>query len=164
MLWLSLECILCSCIEWELWEAWMAWMEVVWGVFIASNHFLVIGWLWCRWAHRIVRWCTGHCTVHCSVRATSPDRWGLELLTIEVLCPLVAPNSPVVHQTVRCVLTLQTGSDFWWSDCTVVDLGEVDCCSVGALDSPVAHRTVRWIIAGELLRKPESGQFTRAVV
>jgi hypothetical protein len=29
------------------------------------------------------------------VHATSSDRWGLELLTIEVLCPLEASDSPV---------------------------------------------------------------------
>jgi hypothetical protein len=48
-----------------------------------------------RWAHQIVRWCTGHYTVHCLVSAMSADRWGLERLTVEVLCPLVAPDSPV---------------------------------------------------------------------
>jgi hypothetical protein len=87
-------------------------------VFIASNHFLAIG---CQWAHRTVRWCTGHDTIHCSVRATPADRWGLERLTVEVLCPLAAPSSPVhcfscqrsrplakltvaplAHRTVRC--------------------------------------------------------------
>jgi hypothetical protein len=29
------------------------------------------------------------------VRATSSARWGLERLTVEVLCLLVAPDSPV---------------------------------------------------------------------
>jgi hypothetical protein len=29
------------------------------------------------------------------MRATSADRWGLELLTVEVLCPLVALNNLV---------------------------------------------------------------------
>jgi hypothetical protein len=29
------------------------------------------------------------------LRATSADRWGLELLTIEVFCLLAAPDSPV---------------------------------------------------------------------
>jgi hypothetical protein len=27
----SLECILCSCIEWREWDAWIAWMVVVGG-------------------------------------------------------------------------------------------------------------------------------------
>jgi hypothetical protein len=44
--------------------------------------------------------------VHCPACATSADRWGLELLTIEVLCPLAAPDSPVAHRTVRCNLSL----------------------------------------------------------
>jgi hypothetical protein len=34
-------------------------------------------------------------TVHCPVRAMSADRWGLELLIVEVFCPLAAPDSPV---------------------------------------------------------------------
>jgi hypothetical protein len=46
-------------------------------------------------AHRTVRWYTGHDTVHCPMPATLADRWGLGRLTIEVLCPLVAPDSPV---------------------------------------------------------------------
>jgi hypothetical protein len=41
--------------------------------------------------------CTGHCTVHCPVLATSADRLGLERLTIEVICSLAAPDSPVAH-------------------------------------------------------------------
>jgi hypothetical protein len=60
-----------------------------WRVFIASNHFLAVG---CRWH-------TGQGTVHCPVPATSADRWGLELLTVEVFCLLAALDSPVAHQT-----------------------------------------------------------------
>jgi hypothetical protein len=45
------------------------------------------------------------------VSATSADRWGLELLIIEVFYLLVAPDSLVAHRIVRFVLTLQT--DFW---------------------------------------------------
>jgi hypothetical protein len=41
---------------------------------------------------------TGQGTFHYPVPATSVDRWGLELLTIEVFCPLL-------HRTVWCVLT-----------------------------------------------------------
>jgi hypothetical protein len=50
-------------------------------------------------AHRTVRWCTGQDTVQCPVRATSAARWGLELLTVEVLCLVVAPDSPTAHHT-----------------------------------------------------------------
>jgi hypothetical protein len=66
------------------------------------------------------------------VRATSVDRWGLERLTVEVLCPLVAPVSPV-H-----------------SDFTVLtsDLRTVNCSSDIAVDrwaqlivAPLAHWT-----------------------
>jgi hypothetical protein len=38
---------------------------------------------------------TGHCTVHCPVHATSADRWGSEQLTVEVVCPCGALDSPV---------------------------------------------------------------------
>jgi hypothetical protein len=37
---------------------------------------------------------TGHDIVHCPVPATSVDRWGLERVTVEVLCPLMAPDMP----------------------------------------------------------------------
>jgi hypothetical protein len=36
-------------------------------------------------------------TIHCPVRATSARRWGLERLTVGVLCLVVAPDSPVPH-------------------------------------------------------------------
>jgi hypothetical protein len=39
------------------------------------------------------------------VPAMSADRWGLERLTVEVFCPLAAPDSPVAHRIVQCVLT-----------------------------------------------------------
>jgi hypothetical protein len=127
----SLERIWCFDCVFGVYSLLLYWMRRVrsldnlnggdWGVFIASNHFLSVGWLCCRWAHRTVRCCTGHYTVHCPVHATSADRWGLELSTVEVLCPLAAPDSPMAHRKVRCVLTLQTDSDFWRSDCSVVD-------------------------------------------
>jgi hypothetical protein len=74
----------------------LGWLEWRWlGVLIASNHFLAVGCLCCQWTHRTVRWCTEHSVVHCSVSATSADRWGLELLTVEVFCLLAALDSPV---------------------------------------------------------------------
>jgi hypothetical protein len=42
---------------------------------------------------------TGHCSL--SGDAISAHRWGLEWLTIGVLCPVVAPDSPVPHRTCR---------------------------------------------------------------
>jgi hypothetical protein len=46
-----------------------------------------------------VRWCTGQVLfiVRCVPRQHA--RWGLELSTVEVLCPIVAPDSPVPHRT-----------------------------------------------------------------
>jgi hypothetical protein len=78
-------------------------MVVVGGIY-SPNHYSS---RCCRWAHRRVLWCTGHGTVHYPVRATSVDRWGLERLTVEVFCPLAAPDSSVARRTVQCVLTLQ---------------------------------------------------------
>jgi hypothetical protein len=119
------------------------WLEWWWlGVFITSNHFLAVGWLCCRWAHMTVWWCTGHNIVHCLVRATSANYWGLELLKVEVFCLLAAPDSPVVHRTIRCVLTLQT--DFWlllcWLRFSAIDRW------ANLTVAPLSHRTVRWII------------------
>jgi hypothetical protein len=105
---------ICSCIECELQKTWIPLKEVVggiyslqplpsrwhldtiegggWGVFIASNHFLAVGYFCCRWAHWTVRWCIGQGIVHCPVRATSTRRWGLERLTVGTLCPVAAPD------------------------------------------------------------------------
>jgi hypothetical protein len=142
----------CSSIECEGWKAWM----VVVGVFIASNHFLAVSWLCCRWAHQTVWWCTGHCTVHCPVCATSADRWGLELLTVEVFCLLVAPDSSV-H------------SDFAdWPLTSALLTALQSAQSIVGRTWPLLH----WLTgqsgvtpdipvnySGHELRKPESGQF-----
>jgi hypothetical protein len=115
-----------------------------WGIY-SPNHYTS---RCCRWAHQTVRWCIGHVTVHCPVHATSANRWGLELLTVEVLCPLAAPDSPVCSNF--AVLT----SDF----CTIhsSSIRAVDRCSVGSPDSPV-------IFSGVAMGKPESGQFARCL-
>jgi hypothetical protein len=66
------------------------------------------------------------------MRATLATRWGLERLTVEVLCPLVALNSPVC-------------SDF---AALTSDLCTIHCSSDIAVDrwphlavAPLAHRT-----------------------
>jgi hypothetical protein len=56
-------------------------MEVVGGIY-SPNHY----------SSHCCRWRTGHATVQCPVRATSAARWGLEQLTVEVLCLLTAPS------------------------------------------------------------------------
>jgi hypothetical protein len=109
-----------------------------WGVFIASNHFLAIGWLCCRRAHRTVRWCTRHSSIHCPVSATSANRWGLEFLNVEVLCPLAASDSPVAHRTVWCILTLQ----FWLLHCSLF-LRQHSRPLAKLTIAPLAHRAVR---------------------
>jgi hypothetical protein len=58
------------------------------------------------------RWHTGHGTIHCLVHATSADHWGLERLTIEVLCLLAAPDSLVRSDFVALT------SDFYSMHCS----------------------------------------------
>jgi hypothetical protein len=79
---ISLECVL----EWMLLLLYWMWtLENLdglngggWGVFIASNHFLVVGWVCCQWAHR-----TWHCSVFGACHVSGPlgfgavDRWSL---------------------------------------------------------------------------------------
>jgi hypothetical protein len=75
------------------------------------------------------------------VHATSADRWGLEWLTVEVLCPLAAPNSSVAHRTVRCVLDFAVlTSDFCSVHCSLVSV--VDRWAQLTV-APLPHRTVR---------------------
>jgi hypothetical protein len=145
----------------------LGWLEWRWLGGIYSLQPLLSRWLTLMLlAHRTVRWCTGHDTVHCSVSATSVDRWGLELLTVEVFYPLAAPDSPVAHRTVRCVLTLQ----FWLLTSTPSTvpssaqstIGEVDRCSIGSQDSLVPHRTVRWILAEWLWENPRAASLRGA--
>jgi hypothetical protein len=79
-------------------------MVVVGGIY-SPNHYSS---RCCRWAHRTVWWCTEHDTVHCPVRATSADRWGLEQLTVEVFCPLAAPDSLVCSDFAALTSDLRT--------------------------------------------------------
>jgi hypothetical protein len=88
---------------------------------------------------------TRHSIVHCPVRATSGNRWDLELLHVEVVCPCGAMDSPVAHRTVRCHLTSQTVSDLL----TLQTVMAVDRCSW-------AHRTVRCILAEECCKFPRA--------
>jgi hypothetical protein len=116
-----------------------------WRVFIASNYFLVVGWLCCWWAYRTVWWCTGYCTVHFPVCATSADRWGLELLTVEVFCLIAAPDSPVAQVLQSAQSTV--GRSWLLLRCRTEQFG-------GSSDSPVNFN-------GMTLRKPESGQYAK---
>jgi hypothetical protein len=90
------------------------------------------------------------------VRATSVDRWGLELLTVEVFCPFGAPDSPVRPVVADCLLTSDAGDcgcspavDRWQSRTLHRGLtGQ----SSGTPDSLV-------IFSGRASRIPEIGQF-----
>jgi hypothetical protein len=59
-------------------------------------------------AHQTIQWCTGNGNVHYWALATSADRWGLERLTVEVHCPLGAPDSPVCSDFVVLISALTT--------------------------------------------------------
>jgi hypothetical protein len=103
-----------------------------WGVFIASNHFLVVGYFCCRWTHRTVWWYIGQVlfTIRCVPRQHA--RWGLERSTVGTPCPVAAPDSPV-------------RSDFasWHLICTVHfcsrPLSAGYRCPIGSPDSPVNY-------------------------
>jgi hypothetical protein len=134
---------------------WRRWL----GVFIASNHFPVVGCFCWRWAHRTVRWRTGQSlfTVQCVPRQHA--HWGLERVDRWNLCPVVALDSPVPQRTcpVRSDFSA-LNSDAHCSLCSrPLALGYR--CSVGSPDMSGAHRTVQWIIAERALEKPESELF-----
>jgi hypothetical protein len=136
----------------------LGWLEWRWlGGIYSPNHYSSR----ChRWAHRTVRWCTRHDTVHCLVPATSADHWGLEWLTIEVFCPVAAPDSPMACRTVRCVLTsklwLLTSALYGFTVHRSRPLRAVDRCSVGSSDSPMNYsgasrgKTREWPVRGVL--------------
>jgi hypothetical protein len=98
--------------------------------------------------------------IHCPVRATSSDRSGLERLTVEVLCPLAALDSPVAHRTVRCVLT----SRFWLLTSALSTVHYSPQSTVGhswpllrcTPDMSDAHQSVRWIIVEWLWKNPRA--------
>jgi hypothetical protein len=77
----------------------LGWLEWWWleGIY-SPNHY----------SSRCCRCHTGHDIVHCLVPATSADRWGLERLTVEVTCPLAAPDSPVYSDFVALTSDLHT--------------------------------------------------------
>jgi hypothetical protein len=81
------------------------------------------------------------------VRVTSPNRWGLEWLTVEVICPLAAPDSPVRSDFV--VPTSDFCSDHY-SLFIAVDRW-VQLTVVGSPDSPVNY-------SGVTLRKSRERQ------
>jgi hypothetical protein len=114
-------------------------MVVVGGIY-SPNHYPSCC---CWWAHRTVRLCTGHSIIHCPVGAMSADHWSLERLTVEVVCPLAAPDSPVRSDISYCLLTSDSQTD---AQSTV---GEVDRCSMVSPDSPVVHQTVWWFLVDE---------------
>jgi hypothetical protein len=98
---------------------------------------------------------TGHSIVHCPMRATSNNCWGLELLTVEVVCPFGAPDSPVRSSVVVCLLTSDA------SDCCEVDRSRPLAESTVA---PWAHQTDRCTSDSPVnfsrgaLRIPDSGR------
>jgi hypothetical protein len=103
----------------------LGWLEWWWlGGIYSPNHYSS---RCCRWAHRTVQWCTRHGNVYCPVPATSADRWDLERLTVEVLCPLATPDSLMCFHFTGLTSTPCT---FYCSPQSTV--GAADRCSVGS--------------------------------
>jgi hypothetical protein len=108
-------------------------MEVVGGIYSPNQHSSC--WLFClSMGTRDSPVRTRHSIVHCPVRATSVDRWGLELLNAEIVYPFGAPNSLVRPDVADCLLTSNA------SDCCTVDRSGP---LVESTVAPWAHRTVR---------------------
>jgi hypothetical protein len=103
-----------------------------WGVFIAPTTILVVA-------------VDG--APDSPVRAMSAARWGLERLTVTVLCPVVVPDSPVAHRIcpVRSDFAALTSDfcimRFYCSRSRPLSVG--DRCSIGSPGMSGAHRTVR---------------------
>jgi hypothetical protein len=79
---------------------WRRWL----GVFIASNHLLVVGCFCWWWAHRTVRWCTGQVlfTVRCVPHQHT--RWGIRANDCWSLCPVVAPALTSLLWVLPCIV------------------------------------------------------------
>jgi hypothetical protein len=97
----SLECILCYCIEWEVWEPWMAWMEVVGGIYSPNHYFSRC----CRWAHR-----TWHYSLSCECHVYRPLGFGaIDLWSLRSSCSTGqsggTPDSPVRSDFADWLLT-----------------------------------------------------------
>jgi hypothetical protein len=80
---------------------WRRWL----GVFIASNHFLAVGWVCWRWAHRIVRWRTGQSSGapdrYCSLSGAHHVNTPVGVGAVDGWNPLSSSGT----RHVRCVLT-----------------------------------------------------------
>jgi hypothetical protein len=126
---------------------WRRWL----GVFIASNHFLAVGWVCWRWAHRTVQSCTGQTlfTVRCMPRQHA--HWGLEWSTVGSLRPVAAPDSPVPHSDFSAL----TSATHCSLHCLLLQstIARSDRCSIGSPNMSGAHRIVRWYIVERVMRK-----------
>jgi hypothetical protein len=148
-----LECILCSCIEWEVWEAWMAWMEVVGGIYSLQP-------LPGRWLTLLsmstpdspVVYRTLHCSLSGACHISQPlgfgavDRWS-PLSSCGTRQFGGTPDSPV--RSDFAVLTSNSCS--------------VHCFFINTVDywakltvAPLAHRTVRGILVEWLWENPRA--------
>jgi hypothetical protein len=137
----------------KMWK--LGWLEWWWlGAIYNPNHYSS---RCCRWAHRTVRWCTGHNTFHCVPRYPTVGDWSGWPLKSFVL---------LRHRTVWWH-TRQSGA-FWLLLCSLYRRRAVDR-SVQLTVASLAHRTIRCTpdspvnYSGVTLRKPESGQFMRCL-
>jgi hypothetical protein len=158
MLWLCLWSVFFALVLNEKCER-LGWLECRWlGVFIASNHFLAVGWLCCWRAYQTVRWCTKHDTVHCPIACHVSQPLGFGV--VDRWSPLSSCGTGQSDAFWLC------SSDFCTVHCSFVStvdrwrswslLRWLTGQSDGTLDSPV-------IFSGVALRKSESGQFARCL-
>jgi hypothetical protein len=115
----------------------MSMNEVVGGI-IAPNHFLAVGKVYWRWAHRTV-------TVHCPVRAMSAQPLGFGAVDhwrrLSFCCTGQSSDLGLLCSDFCCDTV---------PHCSVLQL------TVGAQGAiaPLAHRTVRWIIVERVSEFP----------
>jgi hypothetical protein len=163
----SLECVL----DWMLlllyWIGTSENLDAIegggWGVFIASNHFLAVGWVWWRWAHQIVWWCTGQVmfTVWCVPHQHA--RWGVERLDcwnpLSCSCTGQSDATPDMSGVLWLLCSDLCRALFTIVHFRQMTVGAGYRCSIGSPDMSGAHQTVQWIIAERALKKPKSGLF-----
>jgi hypothetical protein len=109
-----------------------------WGVFIASNHFLAVGWVCWRWAHRTVWWRTGH--VLFIVRCAPHQHTYSGLDQVDHWSHCTGQSGDLWLRCSDFCRTLFITVHFCSRPLTCSD-----CCSAGLPDMSSAHRTVRWI-------------------
>jgi hypothetical protein len=126
-----------------------AWSGGGWGLFIALNHYIVVGEAVCRWAHWTVRCATGHCPVR------QPRHPTVRVLTVSTVGALTSWGTGQSGATPdrHCLLSgAPSGATLTLRELSAhcsrcrrpleSTIALANRCSAGTADSPAAHRTV----------------------